>query len=184
MSFTIGLEYTWYDAYKKPDELERVQQAIDANLPAGTSVDWEALLAANTIDTHTVTFANNETEVLADALTLLTGDFHLAFGDHIEIVPVPIAAHRIVLEPDHPGWKLYSAYRVLQKWENEGEWFIAEQEQLEAAYHTSTKAQMPIDYLLSQAHARVSIVRLAQHALQRQVPVVFHWWPATPRPDA
>lgn len=174
MTMSMSLQYTWYDAYQDPDILTAVQAVLDAHQPAGVTLDWTVLLAAES-DGQSETFVNLEGTFVGVAESSLIVE-PLAIGGHpLDLVPVTFVGTVLDLAAaGRPRWRLYPAERVLQHWEQYGAAYAAQQQRLEQIYHQADRSsswpETDEGREATVAHAALAIVRIARAVLQYQVP--------------
>jgi hypothetical protein len=174
MSISMSLQYTWYDAYQDPDILTAVQAVLDAHQPTGVTLDWTALLAAES-DGHAETFVNLEGTYIGVAESSLIVEPLAIGGDPLDLVPMNFVGTVLDLAAaGRPRWRLYPAEGILQRWEQYGASYEAEQQRLERIYHQANRSSSwpstDLDREAAVAHAALALVRIARGVLQYQVP--------------
>lgn len=175
MSFTWSLEYSWYDAYKDPDELAAVQSALDAAQAPGSTIDWDQLLDAES-DGFAETFSNTSGPVVYAAIGWLTDDQAgtVVGVDRLDIVPVSFPGGPIDLRDHNPRTQLYAADEIVRKWRERGPVYTRMQEggarQYEQADRRGNWEETDTGITLTDCYAQVTLVKLAKLALEFQVP--------------
>lgn len=133
MGFSLRLQYTWYDAFPDPDDLDQVQAAVSEHLPSDVTLDWDQILASGVDELTSFSFPSDHAAYFTSALGQLC-DGAAPETDRLDFLPVPLAvAHLDLSTPEH-RWRLYSTKHMLSRWERMGSIEQAEVQRLAAAY--------------------------------------------------
>jgi hypothetical protein len=177
MSITLKVEHTWYDAFSTYEELTQVQAAINEHLPPGVSLDWEALLAAQTDHPFREQAWYEEGVSLTSALELLC-DARVLRAPSMVFVPIEVTAPSIVVHLPSDELALQSVGAMLDRWERGGRERGAETERLAQAYdpqQVSDRQNRPEWSRIDGACWQFALVRLARACLAERLPARIYW---------
>lgn len=177
MGFSLRLQYTWYDAFPDPDDLDQVQAAVSEHLPSDIRLDWDQILTSSVDELTSFSFPYDHAAYFTSALEQLC-DSAAPLTDRLDFLPAPLAVAHLDLSTPERRWRLYSTKRMLTQWERMGSIEQAKVQQLAAAYRggQTTDLEPKLQWApVVAAYCITSLVRIAELATEYGVPAGVFW---------